>query len=104
LIIFAPIGYLESVQAKLVSQTMERKSIVLPLRIDPNREDSVVIARRREATTKQSPDARGDCFARKRLARNDGQVWLRLEAALMTYIPDIVCAHTPENTYEVCIS
>jgi hypothetical protein len=56
--------------------------IVLPLRIDPNREDAVVIARRSEAATKPSPHAREDCFARKTLARNDDQVWLRLEAAL----------------------
>jgi hypothetical protein len=62
--------------------------IVLPLRIDPNREDSVVIARRSEAATKPSPYARVDCFARKTLARNDDQVWLRLEAAICCTFPN----------------
>jgi hypothetical protein len=58
------------------------QAVTFPLRIYPNRENTIVIARRSETTKEQSPHARGDYFARKRLARNDDQVWLRLEAAL----------------------
>jgi hypothetical protein len=73
------LSHADSAGAALAGAAHDMNSIVLPLKIYPNREDSVVIARRSEATTKQSPDTtRGDCFARKTLARNDDQVWLRL--------------------------
>jgi hypothetical protein len=73
------------VQAKIVMRAMERKpigDIVLPLRIYPNREDSILITRRSGATTKQSPHVRGDCFGGRTPPRNDSRVRLRLEAAI----------------------
>ncbi len=48
-------------------------------------------------TAKQSPGLRGDCFARRTLARNDSRVWLRLEAALR--IPEPIPARPLKGKY-----